>query len=443
MKKATIHQLIKSAKQGKQKAITELYNRTKDYAYGVARQYVSESDIADAVQEAYIAAFQNLKSFDENREFLPWLHTITKNKCIDLLKRNNKQAFVSSDIAEEYEDTAPLPLALLEDSQKRTDILNIINGLAVGQRTVVTLYYLEGMGIKEIAEALGITDGTVKKQLYLARRAIKEAVLFEEDEHDNKLYGVGVVPLLTTLLQEELKQGAYTMPQAVSAEVFGGVLSGITTSGIITGGSIGGLVAMTVGGKIAVAAVTAVAVVSTAGAGYLYIEKAEATQQTVAVMAEIAELQEKVEQQGETIKTLETEKTSLLENVEALEKIPSGLSDKEQKMYDIMVGGGIDPDEALAIIGDSRPKDSTPITPLPGEAPTAPEAGTDPPKAPKPPATSKKPINPATNKPWTEAELQDWMDAEAKADGRESGGPLTEQPAGDGAAEDIGSGGYQ
>ncbi|MEA5011815.1 MAG: sigma-70 family RNA polymerase sigma factor [Angelakisella sp.] len=268
-------QLVVSSQKGKQKAITDLYDQTKNYAYSVARQYVPQDDIADVVQEAYIAVFQHLKTFDTTKGFMPWLHSIVRNKSIDHIKRNNFLSFNELDELENLEDEGILPSGLIEKEEKRKDILKIINSLSVGQKTAITLFYLEGFSIREIAHDLDITEGAVKKQLHLARQAIKKAVLQEEQEHDNKLYGVGALPMLTKLLKSEVEDGLYTMPAAMSTEVLAGVTTAITASGVISTGGMKGVLSSAFASKVTISIAAIFGIGLVAVAGYSLIPKAD------------------------------------------------------------------------------------------------------------------------------------------------------------------------
>lgn len=216
---------------------------------------------------------------------------------------------------------------------------------------------------------------------------------------------------------------------------------------------------------LTIAALSALLVLSLGGNGYQYIQLktanttiADNAVQLEQQAAQLAEQTAEITRLSELSKEQTTEINTLTAKLEQAVKDMSMNSNKpilteiEQEVYDMLIESGLTPEDALESvtgIPQTDPGNGTGGTNPPVNnggttgKPTAPEAGTDPPKAPKPPATSKKPINPATNKPWTEAELQDWRDAYEKEHGNESGGPLTEQPAGDGAAEDIGSGGYQ
>ncbi|GEM_PF-2845715 len=253
--------IIQKAKQGKQTAITDLYEQTKDYAYFVAQQYVEANDIGDVLQESYLSVFQSLYTFDNSKELKPWLHTIVRNKALDHLRKHNRVKFTPIEEIEDLEDfDATMPNELLEQADKRSDILTIIESLPVGQKTVVRLFYLDDLTISEISEALDVSIGTVKKQLYTARRTIREKVLLEESR-GNKLYTAAPIPFLKQLFQMEMENGLHTIPAEMSKQVLAGTLQGlgITGSSIIGGVGIMALSATT---KTVLATAGAIAIVA-------------------------------------------------------------------------------------------------------------------------------------------------------------------------------------
>jgi RNA polymerase sigma factor (sigma-70 family) len=187
--------IIQSARNGDQEAMRELYDTTKNYAWFIAKRYLqNDSDVEDVLQEVYLNAFSKLDTFEEGMPFKPWLHRIVSNKCIDSI-RKNKHVFVSPDeigeLTDENEDA--IPGEWLERSEKRRDIIKIIDALPQGQRTAVTLFYLENYSISQIAQTVGVSAGTVKYNLHHGRNKIKEAVM-REAEKGNKLYSLVPIP---------------------------------------------------------------------------------------------------------------------------------------------------------------------------------------------------------------------------------------------------------
>lgn len=259
-----IVKLVAQAKRGRQAAFTALYERTKDRAYYVAARYVSANDVSDMLQEGYTAAFGALSSFDDTKEFEPWLHTIIRNRCLDSLKKKRDVLTVDSDTGAELEDIEALvPNEWLEEQEKRKKIIAIVDSLPEYQRIAVVLFYFEGHTVAEIAEILSVPDGTVKSRLSNARKTIKEAVLMEERK-GNKLYGVAGVPVLTKIFLRE--EQAAQIPAEISKNVLQGTLSSLSSSGVIAGvGVVAKFTALTIGAKVAVVSITAAAVVAGVG----------------------------------------------------------------------------------------------------------------------------------------------------------------------------------
>lgn len=278
-----IVKLVAQAKRGRQAAFTALYERTKDRAYYVAARYVSANDVSDMLQEGYTAAFGALSSFDDTKEFEPWLHTIIRNRCLDSLKKKRDVLTVDSDTGAELEDIEALvPNEWLEEQEKRKKIIAIVDSLPEYQRIAVVLFYFEGHTVAEIAEILSVPDGTVKSRLSNARKTIKEAVLMEERQ-GNKLYGVAGVPVLTKIFLRE--EQAAQIPAEISKNVLQGTLSSLSSSGVIAGvGVVAKFTALTIGAKVAVVSITAAAVVACVGIPVYQNNQAPDAQPAMAVV---------------------------------------------------------------------------------------------------------------------------------------------------------------
>ena len=260
--------IIQSARNGDQEALRELYDTTKNYAWFIAKRYLqNDSDVEDVLQEVYINAFSKLDTFKEGMPFKPWLHRIVSNKCIDSI-RKNKHIFISPDeigeLTAENEDA--IPAEWLERTEKRRDIIKIIDALPHSQRMAVTLFYLENYPISKIAQDMGVTLGTVKYNLHHGRNRIKEAVMLEEKK-GNKLYSLVPIPPLLTLYASEAE--AAVMSELAAEAVWAGTASSLAAGGILAATSSvaapAGLVAKFAALSTGMKAATVAAVVAVAG----------------------------------------------------------------------------------------------------------------------------------------------------------------------------------
>lgn len=142
----------------------------------------TKQDAEDILQEAFIRIFKNIQQYNNQGSFEGWMRTIVINTALENL-RKKKIEISPIDILEDenkfedyYEDLKQMELK---------DLLKIIQGLPHGSQVVFNLFVLEGYSHKEIAELLGITDGTSKSQLARARLLLQNAL--QKDATYNKL----------------------------------------------------------------------------------------------------------------------------------------------------------------------------------------------------------------------------------------------------------------
>lgn len=136
-------------------------------------------DAEDALQEAFIKAFDALDRFDLERPFGPWFFQILRNQCRDAL-RSRKARFrleaLDEDLEERPAPGAGGPERRRERSAARTLVWRALEKIGVDHREILVLKELQGFRYAEIAGILGIPEGTVASRLYHARMAMKEAL---------------------------------------------------------------------------------------------------------------------------------------------------------------------------------------------------------------------------------------------------------------------------
>lgn len=131
----------------------------------------------DALQEAFVNAFNNIHRFEGRSSFGAWLKRIVINKCLSIL---NKRKLFTEPIDERIIE---LPNEN-EPSQLKTDISPAmvhqeIKRLPEGSRVVFTLYQLEGYDHQEIADILGVSVSTSKTQYHRARKLLRQRLTQE------------------------------------------------------------------------------------------------------------------------------------------------------------------------------------------------------------------------------------------------------------------------
>ena len=152
-------------------AFDELYRRHTDALYGTAVRLIGDSDdAADVVHDAWIKAYDNLHRFEGRSAFRTWLTGILIN-CVRNRWRDERDVLPLDLIAE---TTAVAPIALDVDP---LDLEAAIAALSPRYRAVLVLHDVDGFTHDEIAEMLGIAQGTSKSQLARARARLRDALM--------------------------------------------------------------------------------------------------------------------------------------------------------------------------------------------------------------------------------------------------------------------------
>jgi len=131
----------------------------------------SAQECPDAVQDALLKAWKNRGALKEEKAFRAWLVRIVYNSCRDRF-RSRPPIPVSFDENTPFEQADNLPLQ------------EALKSLPNDTRLSIVLYYLEGMKVSEVAQAQGVSEGTVKSRLSRGRTMLKG--LLTEEEHENE-----------------------------------------------------------------------------------------------------------------------------------------------------------------------------------------------------------------------------------------------------------------
>jgi len=152
--------------------VRKYLGRAVSIAYGVVR---NAHDAEDLAQEAFVKAYRSIGRFRAGEPFGPWIFRIVTNSALDVLKHRTKFRH------EELADTAPaarrddaeLP-ARSSEIARRIDAA--LESLPEMQRLVARLHLIEEFEHSEIAAMTGLSDGTVRSHLSLARKKLKETL---------------------------------------------------------------------------------------------------------------------------------------------------------------------------------------------------------------------------------------------------------------------------
>ena len=171
---------IERCKAGDKDAFRHLVERYQTEAMGHAQAILANrEDALDAIQEAFLDAFQALGRFDTSRQFYPWFYTILRNRCFKLLGGRRKNAGTSIEeamILEPVNDVSP---------EDRLALERALLELSPAEREIVTLKHLDGVSYDELAERLEIPRGTVMSRLFHARKRLREKLVSKPSRRMN------------------------------------------------------------------------------------------------------------------------------------------------------------------------------------------------------------------------------------------------------------------
>ncbi len=138
----------------------------------------TRADAEDLLQDVFLLAYRKLPDFRGDSAVGTWLYRLAMNRCLDHLK--SRQTRASGATTPLDEEVMQGPRRILDDGVKRLDLERAIARLPDGARAAFVLHDVEGFQHHEIAEILGISEGTSKSQLHKARlklRALLQAVV--------------------------------------------------------------------------------------------------------------------------------------------------------------------------------------------------------------------------------------------------------------------------
>lgn len=176
MKVINLHQeekeLIELAIEKNRYAQQKIYSKFSGKMLSVCRQYIKDIHQAEDVMiTAFMKVFTNLKNFEHKGSFEGWVRRIMVNECISYIRVQKEVKFI--DDSPYFEES----FNNIESQFSIEDIQFLIDSLPEGYKMVFNLYAIEGYKHQEIAQMLGINEGTSKSQLSHARKMLQSQIV--------------------------------------------------------------------------------------------------------------------------------------------------------------------------------------------------------------------------------------------------------------------------
>ncbi|HET6214660.1 MAG TPA: RNA polymerase sigma factor SigM [Micromonosporaceae bacterium] len=163
-------ELLRAHAAGDRTAFDTLVRRHRDRLWAVALRTLGDrEDAADALQDALLSAYRAAGRFRGDAAVTTWLHRIVVNASLDRIRRRQARPTVP------LPETGSMPAAPAVDRDTALDVRAALARLPVEQRAALVLVDIQGYGVAEAAQILGVAEGTVKSRC--ARGRARLAVL--------------------------------------------------------------------------------------------------------------------------------------------------------------------------------------------------------------------------------------------------------------------------
>jgi RNA polymerase sigma-70 factor (ECF subfamily) len=184
--------LIARAQAGDKVAFRRLVERHQRRAFAIALGLVrDENDARELVQDAFLRVFKSLPSFQGGSSFFTWLYRIITNLSIDLIRKPGRQTtdLQSEEARLELEEGSDLDLPFLSrldgadpaDVVRRREIAErlriALDALPSYHRAVILMREIDGLSYEEMAQAMGVSKGTIMSRLFHARQKLQRALV--------------------------------------------------------------------------------------------------------------------------------------------------------------------------------------------------------------------------------------------------------------------------
>ena len=235
---------IRQLQEGHNESFNEIYYLSSKYIYKIIYDIVQDYyTTEDMLQETFLKIYNNIEKLQSPEAFYVWAGRIATNLCIRYRQKYRKEeiqspiddgegneTFIFDTVADDNEMF--IPESVMDNKEHQRLIGEVIASLSVDQKLAVQCFYFEEMSIKEIAQQMECSEGTVKSRLNYARKAIKEAVLRIERTQGTKLYSLAAVPVL--LIAYRYFAEVSVSASAVSAVASAGVTTATGTTATMT-----------------------------------------------------------------------------------------------------------------------------------------------------------------------------------------------------------------
>lgn len=165
--------LAERCRQGAPGAFEELYRLHAPRLFGLAYRLVGPTEAEDLLQEIFLAAHRKLSLYKGESSLGTWLFRLATNQCLDYLRSKRARLALLTETIDQDPSARGTSAGAILGVVERMDLERAVALLPPGARAVFVLHDVEGCEHREVAEQLGISDGTSKSQLHKARMRLR------------------------------------------------------------------------------------------------------------------------------------------------------------------------------------------------------------------------------------------------------------------------------
>ena len=158
---------------GKKNGFDRIYEAYSPGMFSICLRYTRcDDDAQEVLQEAFIKIYNHRESLDQSKPIGAWIKTIVIRTALTFIKQQYRYSLTSNET--DFDEAVHLSVDDSNISDQKKQLQLILNSLPEGYRTVFSLFAIDNLTHKEIAEYLGISEGTSKSQYSKAKKMIKE-----------------------------------------------------------------------------------------------------------------------------------------------------------------------------------------------------------------------------------------------------------------------------
>lgn len=190
METQVLEKLIEEVVLGDRAAFRKLYDEYKLKVYNTARNITKDEKAAeDILQEVFVTIYTKLYKLKKPAAFDVWLYKIVVNCCNNYFRKNKNSISSEDSVIENLAgEDKEIPNEILEKKESYEELKKCIDKLSDKLRICIVFYYFNDMSIKEIAEVLNCSEGTVKSRLFKAKKNL-EKELVSMSNGEGRIYG--------------------------------------------------------------------------------------------------------------------------------------------------------------------------------------------------------------------------------------------------------------